>query len=106
MTQPDTLTALDWHAYACQCPKHGKGCSNQASYTVEIHALEVCNEPGLNAFGNRVELRCASCVRMLHDQLEMDLRQLNKVTHGRAHCGGCGAPVAEVSDVLRAVSKL
>lgn len=46
---PHTLAALDWGGITCQS---GAGCTNRASYVVHLHAVDECNDPDLDPFGN------------------------------------------------------
>lgn len=103
MTSDAGLAAeLDWSEVACQCAHHAAdGCTANATRVIAIHALHRCNEPGLDEDGNRVEIRCFSCVQQLWIEIHAKLEPLNR--HGRAHCGTCGAPITQVSDVLRSV---
>lgn len=91
--------ALDWHQYACQCSQHRTPCPNRATHVVEIHALHRCNDPGLNPFGNRVELRCFECVMRLTAEVGVKLEYANQF--GIGQCDSCGAPVTVVGDVVR-----
>ena len=106
MTAPDleVLQALDWSEIQCQCAHHRHACPNRATHVVAIHAIEACNQPGLDPFGNRIELRCYACVLRL--QAEVGYRLLKLREWGLAACGGCGAPLAEIADVVREVSEL
>lgn len=67
---------------------------NLASVLVE--ALDPC--------GNRVEIRCGSCVARLRTEVGEKLARLSP--WGRPACQGCGAPIAAVSDVIRGVAQL
>ncbi len=96
----DFLRHHDWAEITCQCPCHP--CDGRARYVVAIHALHACNQPGLDPFGNRIELRCGHCVARLHLDVATKLGRL--VRPGQ--CDGCGAPVREVDDVIRSVSEL
>lgn len=97
----DIVRHLDWHTYRCQCPQHASGCDNRAVYAVALHALHACNQPGLDPFGNRIELRCGPCVAQLWAEIQHKIVELNR--YGRAQCETCGAPIADASDVLRSV---
>lgn len=56
---PHTLAALDWGGITCQS---GAGCTNRASYVVHLHAVDECNDPDLDPFGNTVEILCIACL--------------------------------------------
>lgn len=99
----ETLSALNWDTYSCQCV-HGHICGNRAEFVVHIHALDRCNTPGLDPFGNRVEIRCGVCVARLRTEVGEKLALL--APWGRPACSGCGAPVSAVGDVVRSVEKL
>lgn len=106
MTTPSDLEALiplDWQTVSCQCTQHRHPCKNYATHVVHIHAISACNEPGLH-HGNRVEIRCYECVLRLQAEVGYRLMKLN--TWGLCACATCGAPVAEVGDVVRAVEEL
>lgn len=73
------------------------------STAVHIHALDACNDPEL-PFGNHVELRCGECLEMLKAEIAAPVNRLNRI--GLTRCAGCGAPVVEVGDVVRAVHEI
>lgn len=99
----DTLIALDWINYQCQCPHHGDtGCHQPARYTLAIHAINTCNQPDLDHFGNRIEIRCAECTTRLWANIRATLGMFT----GRWECGSCGAPLVDVFDVLRSIEAL
>jgi hypothetical protein len=102
MTAAAELKDLDWTEITCQCSEHG-GCTLQAKFAVHIHAVDRCNDPGLLS-GDRVVLRCRACVMSLRRCVERSLQQLNR--DGLACCDGCGAPLVEVTDVVREVVRL
>lgn len=106
MTAPEieTLTALDWNDYACQCPVCGP-CDNRATHIVEIHAIGRCNNPGLNDYGNRIEIRCYECVVRLFAYLTEQLQRLNSRYH-YCECESCGAPIENPRDIVREVVPL
>lgn len=99
----ETLSALNWDTYRCQCV-HGHTCTETAGWVVHIHAIDACNQPGLDPCGNRVEIRCGSCVARLRTEVGEKLARLSP--WGRPACQGCGAPIAAVSDVIRGVAQL
>jgi hypothetical protein len=85
---------------------HNGGCRNQACKVVAIHAVGACDQPGVDVDGNRVEIRCEQCVAQLRAEIGYKLWRLNLVSHGRACCETCGAPLGLVGDVLREVRDL
>lgn len=95
------LTALDF-APTCQCPVHP--CTSVASFVVERHALHRCDEGDLTVDGNRVELLCSGCVSRLRVVVAGQLARFR--VPGRYACETCGAPVAEVGDVVRSIERL
>lgn len=102
----DTLAELDWHTYQCQCPQHTgpRGCREPARYILHIHAINRCNQPGLDPFGNRIEIRCRACLKRFKAHVAYQLWKLNR--WGPNACETCGAPITRLSDVLREVVKL
>ena len=105
MTTPaELLEPLDWTVYACQCPVCAGKCPNRATHVVAIHALENCNGPDLDPFGNRIQIRCYECTLKLQRHVAHRLAAL--AMDGPLACPGCGAPVASVSDIVRSVSEL
>jgi hypothetical protein len=109
MTIPDiaAIIHLDFLDYGCQCPAHPnhQPCPNTAVYTVTLHNVGNCNEPGLT-FGNRVELRCPDCTHKLQTDIQCRLAALNAATNHRLQCDGCGAPMTELRDILRGIERL
>jgi hypothetical protein len=99
-TETDFLRQHDWHVIDCQCPVHP--CGDRARYEIHVHAIHRCNEPGL-LHGDRVELRCRHCVAALWDHVADSLR---RVSPYHPHCEGCGAPLAQVPDVIRKIRRL
>ena len=98
--QPDTsIQHLDFTEYGCACPCHP--CPNRATHVVHIHALHRCNDAGL-LYGDRVELRCFECVL----KLCAEVRGRLKNRWGVGMCETCGAPVADVIDVVREIEEL
>lgn len=85
---PHTLAALDWGGITCQS---GAGCTNRASYVVHLHAVDECNDPDLDPFGNTVEILCIAC--LWHVEAKV-LLQVGRLTRSPgAFCLTCGAPV-------------
>lgn len=100
----ETLAALDWGTYRCQC-RHKHACDNPAAYIVHIHCIDNCNNPDADPFGNRIEIRCSTCLVTLRTDIAAKLRQLKP--WGQPACAGCGgAPIAEITDVIRDVTPL
>lgn len=102
MADADILEHLDWHTVACQCEHTHRtpdGCTNTATRQVEIHSLGDCNRKDLNPFGNEVLLLCDAC---LHVQVSMTANMIKRLTeYGIPICTSCGAPLADVGDVIR-----
>lgn len=98
----ESLTALDF-AQTCECPKHP--CTSPATHVVQRHALHRCESEGLTADGNHLELLCGGCVNGLWAVVSAELGLLRRKP-GRFACETCGAPVAEVGDVVRSVEVL
>jgi hypothetical protein len=98
---PDLLLALDWHDMTCQSEA---GCANRATHVVHRHAVDRCNQPNLDPFGNIVDILCIGCVRSLKVEV---LQQVDRITRcPEANCLTCGAPVQKLSDVMRKVVQL
>lgn len=97
-----SIAHLDWPTIQCQCPVHD--CKDNAGWVVAIHAIGRCNRRGLDPDGNRVELRCRPCVERLHAEVAEKLGRL--VNLGLLACPGCGAPINNVSDIIRSVEAL
>lgn len=100
----DTLVALDFATIGCQCHVHP--CAGTAGFIVETHAVCHCNDPGLNPFGNRVQLLCGACLARLRKTIATEVALLVAVSRGPVTCETCGAPVSRPGDVLRAVAVL
>ena len=100
----DALARLDWQEYTCQCLMHADGCRNRASFVVAIHAIDCCNRPGVDPYGNRIEILCLWCLATLRVEISERLRRIRE--HGLATCEGCGAPLSFVDDVVRGVMPL
>ncbi|WP_094359947.1 hypothetical protein [Mycobacterium marinum] len=99
----ETLAALDWGTYQCQC-EHGHKCTNRATVVVYRHAINACNQPGLDQFGNYVEIRCGECLNKKRAEIAEKLARFKP--WGFPPCEGCGAPLATVGDVIRGVVTL
>lgn len=99
----ETLAALDWGTYRCQC-RHKHACDNPAAYIVHIHCIDHCNSPDADPFGNRIEIRCSTCLAGLRTDVATKLHRLKP--WGRPACEGCGAPISEIDDVIRDVISL
>lgn len=98
---PDTLAALDWHAMTCQA---ATGCTNRATYIVSLHAVDKCNHPDLDPFGNIVEIVCIACLWRAEAEVLVQLGRLRRSSD--AHCMTCGSPVSKISDIMRDVVEL
>jgi hypothetical protein len=100
----EALAPLDFHEIACQCPSHADGCTNRASFAVAIHAIGRCNQPGLDPYGNRVEILCLWCLATL--RVEIGEKLARAARYGIPSCDGCGSPLASIDDVVRGVRPL
>lgn len=98
---PDTLAALDWRDVTCQS---GAGCTNRADFIVHLHAVDECNHPQLDPFGNTVEILCIACLWRAEAEVLLQVGRLRR--HSGASCLTCGAPVSELSDIMRDVVAL
>jgi hypothetical protein len=98
---PDTLAALDWRGITCQSEA---GCTNLATHIVHVHAVDNCNDPNLDPFGNIVDILCGVCVRLVEVEVHLKVGQLTR--RPGTHCLTCGAPVHEVRDIVREVVAL
>ncbi|CAM3068359.1 hypothetical protein BST27_26520 [Mycobacterium intermedium] len=98
---PDTLVALDWHGVTCQSES---GCTNQATYIVSLHAVDRCNHPQLDPFGNVIEILCIACLWRAEAEVLCHVSRMRR--HAETSCLTCGAPVAELSDIMRDVVAL
>lgn len=102
MTDAQILEPLDWHTVTCQCEHTHRvpgGCPNTATRQVEIHSLGDCNRADLSPFGNHVMLLCDPC---LAHEIRMQTRMIERLTrYGIPICTSCGAPIADIGDVIR-----
>lgn len=102
-TDNDIITQLDWPTthIRCQCDntRCANGCKNPATRHVEIHSIDDCNRADLGQFGNLVTLLCETCYTTTRLVIEQLVDTLTR--YGRAHCRGCGAPLADITDVIR-----
>ncbi|OBJ48867.1 hypothetical protein [Mycobacterium sp. 1423905.2] len=98
---PGALVDLDWHTVSCQSEA---GCSNRATHIVHLHAVDSCDHPNLDPFGNTVEILCIAC---LWQAAAEALAQVGRLRGAEAvHCLTCGAPVSELSDIMRDAAAL
>ena len=98
---PGTLAALDWQAITCQSET---GCSNRATHIMHRHAVDECDHPHVDSFGNIVEIVCIVCLWRAEAELQVQVGQLRRSSG--AYCLTCGAPVSELSDIMREVAAL
>lgn len=98
---PGTLAALDWRDITCQGEV---GCTNRADFIVHLHAVDECNHPQLDPFGNTVEILCIACLWRAEAEVLLQVGRLRR--HSGASCLTCGAPVSELSDIMRDVVAL
>src|ERR1700752_5316396 len=98
---PDALAALDLQETPCQSES---GCTKRATHVVYRHAVDECNRPNLDPSGNIVDVLCISCVRSLKAQLLQQVEQIPRCPGG--YCLTCGAPVHQLSDVMRKMVQL
>lgn len=91
----------------CQCGGHGAaGCRQLAEFRVERHLVGECVGPEANQFGNRIDLLCGGCARLLWARAQIAVLQLNAAAArigGVPMCRTCGAPMVRPSDVVRSV---
>lgn len=98
---PGALAALDWQTITCQSET---GCSNRATYIVHRHAVDECNHPRVDPFGNIVEILCIACLWRAEAEVLVQVGQLRRSSG--AYCLTCGSPVAELGDIMRDVAAL
>lgn len=98
---PGTLAALDWQTITCQADT---GCTNRATHIVHRHAVDGCNHPEVDPFGNIVEILCIACLWRAEAEVLVQVGQLGR-TAG-TYCLTCGAPVSELRDIMRDVAAL
>ena len=98
---PDTLAALDWHAVTCQS---AAGCTNRATHVAHVHAVDRCNGPLLDPFGDVIEILCSACLWRVEAEIRLRLGRLGRGSG--AYCLACGAPVSEPGDVMRDIVEL
>lgn len=98
---PDTLAALDWRDVTCQSKA---GCTNRATHIVHLHAVDKCNRPHADPFGNFIEIVCIACLWRAEAEALLQVGKLRR--HADASCLTCGAPVTELSDIMRDVAEL
>jgi len=98
---PDTLAALDWREITCQSDG---GCTNRATHVVHLHAVDECDHPHLDPFGNTIEILCVACLWRAEAEARLQVGRLRR--HAGASCLTCGAPVIELRDIMRDVAEL
>ncbi|GAB7141996.1 hypothetical protein [Mycobacterium riyadhense] len=98
---PDMLAALDWREITCQSEA---GCTNRANFVVHLHAVDACNHPQLDPFGNTIEILCIACLWRAEAEALLQVGRLRR--HSNATCLTCGAPLTELSDIMREVVAL
>lgn len=98
------LDGAHWGDKGITCQSTRRRCKRPATVQMEIHLFRACNSPEANALGNRVELLCAECAAALRaftakfvDYMNRRAQALGTVTV----CDTCGAPMAQVSDLIR-----
>jgi hypothetical protein len=97
-----TLAALDWNEITCQSPA---GCTSRATHIVHRHAVDGCNRPNVDPFGNIIDILCIGCVHVLKTEI---LRHIDRISSHRSdvYCLTCGTPVHKLSYVIRKVGRL
>lgn len=98
---PGALAALDWHTIGCQSEI---GCTNKATYVLHRHAVDECNDSHVDPFGNIVEILCIACLWRAEAEVLVQVGQLRRSSG--TYCLTCGAPMAELSDIMRDVAAL
>ena len=98
---PDTLVALDWRGVTCQSEC---GCTNLATHIVSLHAVDRCNHPQLDPWGNVIEILCIACLWRAEAEVLCHVSRLAR--RSGSSCLTCGAPVSELSDIMRDVVPL
>jgi hypothetical protein len=102
-TEKDYLRAADWVTYQCQSEI---GCTRTARFEVHVHRLDDCNSAETGPYGNDVALLCSQCAVFVQAQLESWLRIVLFGGWGGFECRTCGAPVAEIGDLVREMKTL
>jgi hypothetical protein len=115
---PGTREDLDWDAISCQFIRGGladldwevitcqsrKGCTNEATHIVHLHAVDCCNHPDLDSSGNVIDILCVGCLADVAHQAHRQAVQFDRYLD--PHCLTCGAPVTKMTDIVRAVTML
>lgn len=107
MTSPleQQLDALDWETIRCQCGNHtGDGCPDHAAHHVEVHGIDRCKHPNLNADGNAVALLCDRCLGDLRARMKIAVESFN--ARGQIRCRTCAFPLTRPEHVIRKVLPL
>jgi hypothetical protein len=101
VTTADVLEALNWHDIQCQSPE---GCKHRASVVLHVHVMDDCQHAEADRFGNVVAILCsqhALGVQVIAAEAVLQLRR-----YGIPLCKTCGAPLAQVKDVVREILTL
>lgn len=97
---PGVLVALDWQTLTCQSDA---GCTNRATHVVHTHALDQCNRPNLDPFGNVIDILCGDCLGRARAAALVRVNRLGRSSG--AYCLTCGAPVSDPGDIIRDVRR-
>jgi hypothetical protein len=96
-----TLAALDWHDFTCQS---NSGCTNRATHVVHRHAVDECDRPNADPFGNFVDILCIGCVRTVKADA---LQQVSRYARfPGAYCLTCGGPLNKLNHIMRRIVQL
>ncbi|ABL03952.1 hypothetical protein OSH39_22445 [Mycobacterium ulcerans] len=97
---PGVLVALDWQTLTCQSDA---GCTNRATHVVHTHALDHCNRPNLDPFGNVIDILCGDCLGRARAAALVRVNRLGRSSG--AYCLTCGAPLSDPGDIIRDVRR-
>lgn len=99
----DVLAALDWQ-YRCQWRK----CRDPAVNEVHTHLIDMCsNVHYADMWGNTVTFFCEQHTSEVQRAAKNMVARLNKAPiSGPAQCQSCGAPLVEMSDILRSIGPM
>jgi hypothetical protein len=71
---------------------------------VHRHAVDECNHPQADPFGNFVDILCIGCVRTVKADI---VRQVDRyASFPGAYCLTCGGPLDKLSHIMRKVVQL